>query len=220
MIRRVAAAGTDSQFLLIFSWRHNNAMEARKAELRQSFDSYRRSLDEATYRTLSRRAIELLINLPEIQSAGVVHMYWPMIERRELDTRPLIHWLKEQDKEIVLPVVLNFQRSRAKNERLGHVRFPGEEGLRLNRWGIAEPAEHHQVPIEDIDVVVVPALGADRHGCRIGYGYGYYDDFLARIDVPTIALVYNECLVDDVPEEEHDRRVDVLVTDQEVVRLA
>ncbi len=195
-------------------------MEARKSELRQFFDRYRRSLDDASYENLSRHAVNLLEELPEIETARVVHVYWPMIDRRELDTRPFIRWLKDKGIEIVLPVVLNFQRSRHKNEGLEHVRFTGEEGLRLNRWGIAEPVNHSPVPIEKLDAVVAPAICADRNGHRLGYGFGYYDEFLEGITVPTIALVYNECLVNEVPAESHDRPVDIIVTNKEVVRPA
>lgn len=218
MIRSGDAVAADSPFLLIFSRGQHSSMEARKAEVRQRFDRYRRSLDEETYEKLSHLAVKQLVRLPEIQKANVVHVYWPMLERREVDTRSFIHWLKSHDKEIVLPVVLNFQRSGDTGQRLDHVRYPGEEGLRLNRWGIAEPADHHAVPLEQLDVVVVPAFGADRDGYRIGHGYGYYDEFLAEISVPTVALVYSECLVDHVPTEDHDRRVDIIVTERTVVR--
>lgn len=195
-------------------------MEARKTEVRQRFDRYRRSLDEETYENLSHLAVKHLVQLPEIQRAKVVHVYWPMLERREIDTRSFIHWLKAHNKEIVLPVVLNFQRRRDAGQRLDHVRYPGKEGLRINRWGIAEPVDHHVVPLEQLDAVVVPAVGADREGYRIGHGYGYYDEFLAEITVPTVALVYDDCLVDHVPTEDHDRRVDVIVTERTVVRPA
>ena len=193
-------------------------MEASKAELRRQFDRYRTSLDEETYQSLSHAAIKNLVKVPEIHSAKVVHTYWPMLECREIDTRPFIHWLKEHGKEIVLPVVLNFQRTEAGSKRLDHVRYPGEEGLRLNRWGIAEPVDHHSVPLEEIDAVVVPAFGADRRGHRIGFGYGYYDEFLAGINAPTVALVYDDCLVDQLSTEEHDRPVDVIVTESRIHR--
>lgn len=192
-------------------------MDEEKTQLRERFDRYRRSLDEETYENLSHRAIDRLIRLPEIRGAHVIHVYWPMTDRREVDTRPFIHWLKDQRKEIILPVVINFTRG-ADGPRLKHVRYPGEEGLRLNRWGITEPDEHQPVPIDDIEAIVVPALGAGRNGHRIGHGFGYYDEFLSAAHVPKIALVYDACLLDAVPFEEHDRRVEVIVTEEEVVR--
>ena len=195
-------------------------MAPTKADLRRQFDTYRQSLDDDTYEDLSRRVTSRLVELPEIRSADVVHVYWPMVERREIDTRPFIHRLRHEGKEIVLPVVLNFRQDTLALPRLGHVRFPGEEGLRVNRWGISEPAEHQAVPIEEIDAVVVPALGAGRDGHRIGFGHGYYDEFLDGNTMPAIVLVYDKCLLDRVPVEDHDRPVDVIVTEREVLRPA
>ena len=190
-------------------------MPLTKADLRRQFEAYRQSLDEETYEDLSRRVTDRLVELPEVRVAGVVHVYWPMVERREIDTRPFIHRLRSEGKEIVLPVVLNFRQHTSELPRLGHIRYPGEEGLRVNRWGIREPAEHQPVPIQQLEAVIVPALGAGRNGHRIGFGHGYYDEFLNGISVPAIALVYDQCLIDRVPVEDHDRSVDVIVTERE-----
>lgn len=195
-------------------------MSASKSDLRRRFDTYRRALDESSYTDRSHQIVKRLISLPEIRSAHVVHVYWPMVDRREVDTRPFIHWLKDHRKEIVLPVVLSFQKSDGDAPRLGHVRYPGEEGLHLNRWGISEPVEHHPVSVDSLEVVIVPALGAGRNGHRIGYGFGYYDEFLASVTVPSIALVFEACLVDTVPREAHDTPLDVIVSESEVVRPA
>lgn len=195
-------------------------MTLTKVDLRRQFDAYRRSLDEETYEDLSRRATALLAELPEVRDANVVHVYWPMVDRREIDTRAFIHRLRSEGKEIVLPVVLNFRQNTTMLPRLGHIRYPGEEGLRVNRWGISEPAEHQVVPIQQLEAVIVPALGAGRNGHRIGFGHGYYDEFLNGISVPAIALVYDQCLIDRVPVEDHDRGVDVIVTEREVLRPA
>lgn len=193
-------------------------MDDNKSALRLRFDRYRQSLDDEAYATLSLAVYERLITLPEIRAAQVVHVYWPMLDRREIDTRRLIHWLKEQRKEIVLPVVLNFQRNSDEGTRLEHVRFPGEEELVVNRWGISEPEVRHAVPVDRLDAVVVPALGAGRNGHRIGHGYGFYDEFLGVLEVPTIALVYDGCFVESVPFDDHDTPMTIIVTESEVVR--
>jgi 5-formyltetrahydrofolate cyclo-ligase len=101
---------------------------------------------------------------------------------------------------------------------LQHVRYTGEEDLRLNQWGVAEPIGRQPVAIEDVQVVIVPALGADRRGHRIGYGYGYYDEFLAGTPAMKIAPVYAACLVDAVPSETYDVPMDVLVTENDITK--
>ena len=65
-----------------------------------------------------------------------------------------------------------------------------------------------------IDTVIVPALGVDRRGYRIGYGGGYYDALLSTIDAATICPMFGACIVDRLPVEAHDMRVNVTVTER------
>src|SRR5690606_31495510 len=169
------------------------------------------------------RSVPTAQRLTEMGSAWVGHAYWRIRERREVDTRPLIRWLERRGKTTLLPRIVSFreqpdeQRARA---RLSHITYPGEQGLRVNRWGIAEPPPGEEVNPSIIDLVVVPAFGAGRNGHRIGHGFGYYDEFLGNVDAVKVALVYDACLVDHVPHEAHDVPMDVVVTENEVVRTA
>lgn len=71
-----------------------------------------------------------------------------------------------------------------------------------------------------MDVVIVPAVALDRTGGRIGYGGGFYDRFLPRIraDATAIAVGFALQVVREVPRDDGDRPVDVIVTEEEVVR--
>ncbi len=209
-----------SLFLLIFSRGAIllHLMHATKTELRARFDSYRRNLSDSEYERLTNRILDRIVGVPELITADTVHVYWPMTDRREVDTRPLIERLRAQGKEVVLPVVVSFQSAARDAPRMEHVRYFGEDGLRLNRWGIAEPIKRESVAIADLDVVVVPAMGADRNGHRIGYGHGFYDVFLRQLTAPKVALVYHACLVKEIPIEAHDVPMDILVTENDVIR--
>ena len=189
-----------------------------KDSLRGRFREYRTSLSEAEYETRSRAVVENVLELPELRKAHTVHVYWPILEQREVDTRPLIRALRDRGAEIVLPVVLNFRSAAEGTPRLAHVRYPGEEAMRVNRWGIAEPHPSRRVSIDEIEAVIVPALGAGRNGHRIGHGLGYYDEFLAEVAAVKICLVYEACLVDHVPFEPHDVPCDVVVSESSVIR--
>ena len=70
--------------------------------------------------------------------------------------------------------------------------------------------------------MIVPALAVDETGQRIGYGKGFYDRLLARIAPPasTLVVAYDFEIVAEVPATEHDRRVDVVVTDARTVVIA
>ncbi len=76
------------------------------------------------------------------------------------------------------------------------------------------------VPLDLIDMIVIPGLAFDRRGYRVGRGRGFYDRFLAQQAFQGLrcALCYHEQLIDAVPYESHDIPMDLIVTDQEIVR--
>lgn len=193
----------------------NSDPVAAKQALRERFVAARLALSEAEAAAHSARICERVAALPEIQQAGTVHMFWPIEARREVDTRPLIHHLRAEGKTVVLPIVAPV----AGRPLLRHARFEGEERMQTSSWGISEPEGTAEVPPEALDAVVVPALGAGRNGHRVGHGRGYYDLFLAGLHVPTVCVVYADCLLDHVPAEPHDVPLDVLVTEREVWRV-
>lgn len=188
----------------------------RKEQLRARFRAYRQNLDEASYRQKSTAICERVEHLPEIQRADTIHVYWPLVERGEVDTRPLIRRLQEAGKRLVLPRVAELAPQAA--PRMEHLLFTGEANLVSNRWGLLEPDDTEEVPPDALDAVFVPALGAGRNGHRIGQGAGYYDAFLRDVSCPTVGLIYADCLVDAVPVAAHDVPLSVLVTEHEVVR--
>lgn len=189
-----------------------------KKILRARFKAYRQQLDDTAYTKYSCAIAEQVQRLPEVKAAQTIHVYWPLIARREIDTRHLITTWQTEGKQIVLPVV-DFGGGGSKGTpRLRHLRFEHTDDLCVNRWGLHEPHAGTVVPPSEIDVVIVPALGAGRNGHRIGHGFGYYDAFLGALEVTTIGLIYDECLVDSVPSEPHDIPLTILVTDSEIIR--
>lgn len=192
--------------------------QAVKSALRARFLQYRAGLGAAEYERLSRAIAARVAALPELAAARTIHVYWPRVLAREVDLRALVAALHAQKKQIVLPVVRTFGRAAGGAGRLEHLRFTGEAALRANKWGILEPSGGQTVPLEEIDLVIVPALGAGRNGHRIGHGLGYYDEFLAGLAVPRVGPVYAACLVASVPAEPHDVPLTAVVTEREVVR--
>jgi 5-formyltetrahydrofolate cyclo-ligase len=103
----------------------------------------------------------------------------------------------------------------------------GELGLRYKRssgvfvagaLGIEEPAGP-DVPLDRIELLVVPALAVDTAGRRLGRGKGHYDATLALYQGPSVALVFDSQLVPEVPVGEHDRRVGAVCTDLRWIRV-
>ena len=122
-----------------------------------------------------------------------------MVDKREIDTRPIIEHLHRTGITVVLPVVLPVVlapgSSGRTSPRMTHLAWDGHSLLKKNRWGVSEPQEGH----------------------RIGHGKGYYDQFLSTIEATTIGLIYEECLLDSVPYEAHDEPLNVIVSESETV---
>jgi len=178
---------------------------------RTQFRAYRRSLSPSAYRARSSLIVHRALTLSEVARGSVVHVYWPLPDQGEIDTRPLIASLRSRGSDVVLPVVTSFAPG---TPTLEHRRYEDREALSPNRWGIREPVNTERVPPEDLDLVIVPAVGAGRQGHRLGHGSGYYDQFLQSVACPRIGLVYAECLVPSLPHAPHDVPMTTLVTEQ------
>lgn len=85
--------------------------------------------------------------------------------------------------------------------------------------GLRNPTTGVPMPLEEIDLVVAPALGFDGKGNRLGRGSSYYDRFFANdgLKAARCGFAFAEQQVDSIPVAEHDEPVDFLVTDEEVI---
>jgi 5-formyltetrahydrofolate cyclo-ligase len=158
---------------------------------------------------------EMLFSLPEFGSAGTILCYASF--RSEVETSGIIRESLVSGKKIVLPKV---DRERQRLE-LYEVRDVTE--LSPGYMGIPEPSltGGRFASLEDIDLIIMPGAGFDISGNRLGYGGGYYDILLAQAgkEKPKIALAYEEQIVDSIPSEQHDVRVDIIVTDKRIIRV-
>lgn len=155
------------------------------------------------------------------RQASCVMLYMPF--RSELDTKPLIEWCLKEGVVVILPRVHPSDRSMAL------YRLDGWEGLAPGAYGIMEPDPERCVPFDAhdrIDVVFAPGLAFDKKGGRLGYGGGYYDRFAANgsgYSVPPprkacwLGVAYELQLVEDLPMQEHDKRMDGIVTENGIM---
>ncbi|MFP4227363.1 MAG: 5-formyltetrahydrofolate cyclo-ligase [Salinivenus sp.] len=182
-----------------------------KASCRARFRTYRRSLAPAVRQARSALIGHRALRHRDVARGTTVHVYWPLDEQGEIDTRPLIAALRGCGATVVLPVVTSFAPHRPTME---HRRYEGPDSLTTNRWGIREPQNTPSVSPQALDAVIVPAVGAGRNGHRIGQGAGYYDAFLAAVEAPRIGLVYDACLLPRVPSASHDIRLTAIITER------
>ena len=188
-----------------------------KATVRENFRSARTALTSNEYVTISSQINERLISCRDWRKGEVVHVFWPIINRKEPDIRPFIQHLLDLRVKVLMPVMVSFSKEQSGETRLRQAELISFDARHQNKWGITEPDHDSFVSPEEVDIAIVPALGAGRDGYRIGYGMGYYDEFLHDVSAPTICPVFSVCLRDAVPHEIHDIAVAVLITEQEII---
>jgi 5-formyltetrahydrofolate cyclo-ligase len=187
-----------------------------KSDLRQTLTARR----EAAFVSNPNVGQALALNFPKaivIDPNSVVAGYMPF--RTEIDVRPLIHILALRGAPIAMPKIE--KTINTTSQILFYLcDINDQEDFRANKWGIYEPRSI--LPKVVPNVIIVPLLGFDRRGNRIGYGKGYYDRAIAYLkaqgDVITIGLAYAEQEVDEVPTQHHDQRLDWIITQNEAYR--
>ncbi len=186
----------------------------RKSDLRRATISRRDALSPGQLAQHSARAAEHLLSLPEVQQAHTIMFF--VTFGSEIDTVPIIRLALGDGKRVVAP-----RADPSRRELIPcQVRDPDRD-LVLGAHNIREPAAHcPAVPLDEIGVVIVPAAVWAADGYRIGYGGGYYDRFLPRLPhAVKIGLGLEVQVVGEVPHQDHDLPVDILVTEAGVRRF-
>jgi 5-formyltetrahydrofolate cyclo-ligase len=137
-----------------------------------------------------------------------------MLERAEVDVRELDRQARAAGQRVYYPC------AESAGARAGFRRVEQVTELALRNHGFAEPPpELPRARADEIDLVVAPALAATPRGERLGQGGGFYDAILTEFCPPArcLVVVYELQLRERLPWEPHDRRCDVVATEQRVL---
>lgn len=190
-----------------------SSLKKDKGTLRQTFLARRQALTSEQLSAFNQHICQLLIEFISWDQIKVMHLYLPIPNKNEVDTHPIIDYVRANNTNvrIVVPKVA------PSSNILSHLLLTETTRLEANKWGIAEPVAGTPVPVEHIDLVLVPMLAFDKSGNRIGYGKGHYDRFLADCmpNTQKIGLSYFEP-VDKIEVEPTDIVMNVVVTPEEV----
>jgi 5-formyltetrahydrofolate cyclo-ligase len=132
----------------------------------------------------------------------------------EVDTNPLLQRLLDEGYDLVVPIIVKEDYSL----RLSYLRDLSH--LVPSTFNVPEPIGN-EIPVPEgaVDVVILPMLGFDRRGGRLGYGSGYYDRFLEKNpDVTKIALAFACQEAEELPLEDNDVLMDYIVTEDGVIK--
>lgn len=161
----------------------------QKQFLRKALKDKRLRLKANEVRQYSEKILNTLSKSVDWTTIKKVHTYLTIVKNNEIDTLPLIEFIRQNHPDIEIEIA------------------PKQADSNM-------PAGNHY------DLIIVPLLGFDRAGNRLGYGGGYYDKFLAANDCKQIiGLAYSLSEIDQVPVEPHDQKMQTIVTEKETIKI-
>ncbi|MBX0291585.1 5-formyltetrahydrofolate cyclo-ligase [Hymenobacter sp. HSC-4F20] len=147
-----------------------------KTELRREALARRRALSEEEVARRSEALWPWLHQSFPLREWRWLHLFLPIARQKEPDTWPLIRqlWNALPSLQLAVPVV------QPDGHTLRHFHLTPATRLADNRWGIPEPVGAAEVLPPQLDALLIPLLAFDEAGHRVGYGKGFYDQFLAQ----------------------------------------
>lgn len=185
-----------------------------KKALRTLYKQKRATISAEQQAHLSQQIALQTLQLP-IWDKQVFHSFLSITLFGEVDTSYLIRLLQEREKTLVV------SRTLMETVRMEHFLYDPNQIEANNKWHIPEPQGGIPIKSEEIEVVFVPLLAYDTKGNRIGYGKGFYDNFLAECKADTLKIGLSffpaEPLIEDV--REGDIPLDYVVTPEGVFKF-
>jgi 5-formyltetrahydrofolate cyclo-ligase len=187
-------------------------LQLDKQQLRKTLLKTRQELPPALWREKSDRLCTHLSNLALFQTAQTVLAYFSF--RQEPDLTPLFSTSK------------TWGFSRCVSQQLTwHHWFPQSNlDLQIGAFGISEP--HPNCPPllpQEVDLILVPAVGCDRQGYRLGYGGGFYDRMLSQAEwaaKPAIGILFDFAYLPALPVDPWDRPLSAICTESGIKTIA
>jgi 5-formyltetrahydrofolate cyclo-ligase len=185
-----------------------------KQETRAKLKSYRMMFTLEQWDVLSDLIQDQFIGWLSKSEFRNIGIYLESSIQRELSTKKIIAHLMQKKLLISVPKVIS------ENGDMIFVNFDGSWRTEINKWGVLEPIDSTEVSKHDLDMLIVPMLGGDKNGSRIGYGKGFYDRYLADFTGISVGLCPTAFILSDIPVEIHDKKLDFIITESEIIRIA
>lgn len=184
-----------------------------KIMLRKKMKEKLSTISKPDYEHYSYNIAQKLYEQEEWKKAKTIGV--TVSKKPEVDTYQIIRKAWEEGKVVAVPKcrpqekVLEFRRLCAFNQL---------ESVYNGLWEPI-PGVTKEVKPDEIDLLIVPGLAFSRTGYRLGFGGGYYDRYLKSYRGHTVSLAFHMQLLERIPVEEHDRPVEKIITDREIVSI-
>ncbi len=185
-----------------------------KSEIRRNMVEAIEKLPEETIVQKTTAIEKRLFEFANFLEATIVLLY--VNSPGEVATARIVEKCYDFGKMVILPA-FGTNSAQATLMKVDHL----DTELVMGPRRILEPdgTKCKAVPIECIDIAIVPGIAFDEKGCRLGTGEGYYDRLIPDLPVTTrkVALTLEEQMVPQIPMEAHDKHVDIIITDQRII---
>lgn len=195
----------------------DDSLAVVKRSLRDQLRCQLQDIAPEEVRRHSRLAVDRLMSTEAFATAETLMLYMPIA--CEVDLTALMLRCFQESRTICVPRV-DWDHHRMWPVQIH--RFD-DKSFQMDRYGLRMPdPSDPPAPPEAIDLAVIPGLGFDVRGYRLGRGGGYYDRFLSlpAFGGRKMGLCFDQQIIDRVPVAEHDVRMDLIVTDRRVITTA
>lgn len=182
-----------------------------KDELRKKIKKIRSDLSKSEVFEKSELIKNKLFKMKEFEQAATILFY--VSYDNEVFTHDMIKECMSIGKKAIVP------KSIPSDSTLILSELSNWNDLEIGAYDILEPKNDSikEAPINLIDLIIVPGVGFDEKGRRIGHGKGYYDRLLKNANSLLVGLSFEFQLVDEIPTEKHDIKVDKIITEKRVI---
>lgn len=186
-----------------------------KREVRKYILGMRNNLEDSEVAEKSSKITNNLISMEEFKKSKTVFVY--MDFKKEVKTDQIIKILLDENKRVAVPWT-----DTVNTEIIPMEITDLENDLTISSFGYLEPNKENaiEVKVEEIDLIIVPGVAFDKNLNRIGFGKGYYDKVLIRKrkDTSAIAIAYEFQVLNEIPHEAHDVKMNFIITESNIYR--
>ena len=180
----------------------------KKKSLRNLLLERRDNTSHDLLKIASKKIQKRLDKIFAFKNAKKIGVYYPI--GSEIFTQDIIQELLSKGREVFLPKVIG--------ESMEFRKIIDFSSLEPGNFDIMEPKE--ECPVDNnLDVILVPTVGISQIGVRLGYGYGFYDRFLAKNKTVAISLTLEKQIIKNIPKSEHDIIMNWIVTEDKMTKV-
>jgi 5-formyltetrahydrofolate cyclo-ligase len=181
-----------------------------KEKLRKKIFTIRKSISDSEVLEKSRMIEKRLFSMAEFEKSSTILFY--ISYGKEVYTHEMIKKCISE-KNIAIPV------TNIKERRLILSKLDNWADLTIGPYGILEPKKEkiRKIPTKDLDLIVIPGVGFDEKGNRLGHGKGYYDNILNDTKALKIAIAFEFQIFENIPTQKQDVSMDKIITEKRLI---